>query len=122
MGIPLFMVGSMGLLARLALADHGDVPALRPNAAWLVLLGTGVWYLWLDWKVGLPTWAAFVACYVIGCALPVALLWTFSGVAIVAHVVGHYGFEHKPPAVFSTPVALFEAPAWLLAIWTGLVR
>ena len=120
-GIPLFMVATMGLLARLALGGD-ELLALRPNLAWVILAGMGIFYLRLDWKIGLPTWAGFVACYVIGCFLPVPTLWALAGLGVVLHGVGHYAFEHKPPALFSKPIAIFEAPPWLLAIWAGLLR
>ncbi|MCI0458242.1 MAG: DUF962 domain-containing protein [Gemmataceae bacterium] len=122
LGIPLLLVASLGLLSKASLAVDGAVPALRPNAAWIVLFGAGLWYVRSDWKMGLLTFAAVTACYALGSGLPAGLLWLFLGIGVVAHAVGHYGFEGKPPAVFSNPVAVLEAPVWLLATWARLYR
>jgi uncharacterized membrane protein YGL010W len=116
-GIPLLMVSTLGLLAKLS---RGQGPApLRPNLAWPVLLGGSLWYLSQDRKVGLLTSAALVAAYAAGCALPTRTLCTLSAVGSLAHTVGHYGFEHRPPVFLSRPVALLEGPAWLVAVATG---
>lgn len=121
-GHSLFLVASLGFLSKASLPVGGEVSALQPNAAWAVLLGAGLWYLCLDWKVGLGTCTAFLAGYVVGSRQPVDLLGALFGAGVVAHTVGHYGFEGKPPTLFSKPVSVLEAPAWLLATWAGLYR
>lgn len=118
-GIPVLLISSLGLLSKASLPLDWTVPALRPNAAWVVLLGAGGWYLWQDWKVGALLTAAFAGCYVLGSGLTAGLLTALFGAGVAAHAVGHYAFEGKAPAVFSSPVALLEAPAWLLSTWAG---
>jgi uncharacterized membrane protein YGL010W len=120
LGIPVLAVSSLGLLAQLAV-PLSDVPrALQPNAAWLVLLGASAWYLLLDRRVGLCAAAGLVACYAVSSALPLMVLLGLFAAGVVAHVIGHYGFEGKPPALFKSPVAVLEAPAWLLSTWAGI--
>jgi uncharacterized membrane protein YGL010W len=121
-GIPLLMVASLGLLAKASLPGWGGVPALQPNAAWVVLLGAGLWYVWLDWRIGILVIALFCGCYVAGSALSAGPLAALFAAGVVAHVLGHYGFEGKPPALLSNPVAVLEAPAWLVLTWAGLYR
>jgi uncharacterized membrane protein YGL010W len=122
LGIPLLTVASLGLLSRLALPTGAEVAALEPNAAWAVLLGAGAWYVLLDWRTGLLTLTALAGCYAAGTFLTAGVLAGLFGAGVVAHVVGHYGFEGKPPALLSNPAAVLEAPLWLLATWTGSYR
>ena len=119
-GIPLLLVASLGLLSKLALPGSAEWPALRPNAAWLLLLFAVAWYAWQDRRMGLLVGSAMVGGYAVGTPLPVGILAGLFGTGIVAHAVGHYGFEGKPPAVLSRPIAVLEAPAWLLSTWVGL--
>ena len=121
-GIPLLAVGSLGLLSKLGLESGVGVAALEPNAAWAVLLGAGVWYVLLDWRTGLLALTGLAGCYAAGTLLTAGALACVFGAGLAAHVIGHYGFEGKPPALFSNPVAVFEAPLWLLATWTGSYR
>jgi uncharacterized membrane protein YGL010W len=121
-GIPLLLVSSLGLLSKLSLHSGAEMPALRPNAGWVVLIGAGFWYGWLDLKIGSLTLALWAACYVLGSELSAVLLAVLFGIGALAHAIGHYAIEGKPPAVFSRPVAVLEAPAWLVAIGAGLYR
>jgi hypothetical protein len=72
--------------------------------------------------MGLLTIAVFAGCYVLGSGLSAGLLAGLFSAGVAAHVLGHYGFEGKPPALLSDPVAGLEAPVWLLATWLGLYR
>ena len=119
-GIPLLLVASLGLLSKLALPGSAEWPALRPNAAWLLLLFAVAWYAWQDRRMGLLVGSVMVGGYAVGTPLPVGVLAGLFGTGIVAHAVGHYAFEGKPPALFSRPIAVLEAPAWLLSTWAGL--
>jgi uncharacterized membrane protein YGL010W len=122
-GIPLLTVSLLGLLAKVHLpAAWEEEEEFRPDLAWLALAGSGLWYLWQDWKAGLVVTAALVGCYAAGRALTAVPLTALFGAGVVAHVIGHYGFEGKPPALLSKPIAVLEAPAWLLATWAGLRR
>src|SRR5437762_13775797 len=89
-GIPVLMVASLGGLSKAALPGWGGAPALQPNAAWVVLLAAGVWYLWLDWRVGILTTGLFCGCYMLGSGLSPGLLVALFGAGVAAHVLGHY--------------------------------
>jgi uncharacterized membrane protein YGL010W len=115
LGIPLLAVSALGLLTQLAFPIFDAPLALQPNIAWIVLAGVIAWYLTLDRRLGLSTAAGVLACYAVGSLLPVAVLLGLFAAGVLAHVIGHYGFEAKPPAVFKSPLAVLETPAWLLS-------
>jgi hypothetical protein len=69
---------------------------------------------------GFLTWLMLAGCYLLSSVLTTGLLCAILGAGVVAHIVGHYGFEHKPPALLSRPIAVLEAPVWLLATCAGL--
>ncbi|HEV3079632.1 MAG TPA: Mpo1-like protein [Gemmataceae bacterium] len=121
-GIPLLLISFLGLLSKLSLNSGAEMPALRPNAAWIVLIGAALWYIWLAWRIGFLTIALWAICYVLGSEVPAGQLAILFGIGVVAHVIGHYAIERKPPAVLSRPVAVLEAPVWLVAICAGLYR
>lgn len=106
-GIPALMVSSLGLLAR-------STP--RPLPTSVVAAGAALSYGRWDARAALMLTPAVAACYAIGKRLKSKQLLTLFGVGAALHLVGHYCFEHKPPAFLKRPVAAFEAPAWLLSL------
>lgn len=118
-GIPLLLISSYGLLAKLAMPVTDGNPALQPNLAWAALLVAAYWYLRADGIVGILTLGVVTACYALGSNLGAVALAAMFGAGALLHMVGHYGFEGKPPAFFERPMAVLEAPAWLIACWGG---
>jgi uncharacterized membrane protein YGL010W len=121
-GIPILLVSSLGLLAKVPFPTSGEGAVLQPDAAWVVLLVAGLWYFWVDWRIAPLVTALFVGGYLLGGALTLGPLAALFAAGVVAHVVGHFVFEGKPPALLTRPVAILEAPVWLLAVWIGLYR
>jgi len=118
-GIPFLGIAALGLLCQLSIPIGTGIAALEPNAAWLALLFAAGWYLWLGGVVGLLPLAIVIVCYVIGSLLSTVVLVVLFAAGAVAHLIGHYGFEAKPPAFFSNPLSVLAAPAWLVAILAG---
>ncbi len=118
LGIPAAAIAVFGLLSKLRVYDW-EIAGVRPDAGWVAVLIAGLWYLWCDWKTGLLPMVGLVACYLAGQTLEPWILISMLGVAALLHVVGHFGFEGKPPALLSRPIALLEAPAWLIALFAG---
>jgi uncharacterized membrane protein YGL010W len=118
-GIPFLGIASLGLLCQLSLPIGIGIAALEPNAAWPALVFAAGWYIWLGGAVGLLPLAVVVGCYVIGSLLSTVALVVLFAAGAVAHLIGHYGFEGKPPAFFSNPLSVLAAPAWLVSIIGG---
>src|SRR5437763_1666548 len=84
-GIPLFVVATMGLFSKLTWSDGEGPAALQPNAGWIALVTAGAMSLWWDWRMGLLATVVYAAGYALGSTLSVGVLWTLFGVGIVAH-------------------------------------
>jgi uncharacterized membrane protein YGL010W len=113
-GIPLLGVGSLGLLSQAAIPAGVGITALEPNLAWLAMAFAAGWYLALGRIAGLAPFAVVASCYAVGSLLSVGVLLAIFGAGVVAHFVGHFGFEGKPPATFYDPRSVLDAPAWLV--------
>lgn len=119
-GIPLAAVSALGLLSKVAWPGFDADLWLRPNLGMLVLALAGGWYLWCKPLAGLILTAIGVAGYLGGSLIPVWPLVGIAAASIVCHFIGHFGFEGRPPQLFTRPVSIIEAPVWLLAMLFGL--
>jgi uncharacterized membrane protein YGL010W len=106
-GIPLLMTSALGFLSKAI--------GRKTLPSWLVGAGAAAWYETWDRRMAVPLGVMFGACDAIGQRLSVPELGVLLAAGASLHDIGHYHFEHKPPAFFTRPVAVLEAPAWLLA-------
>lgn len=123
LGIPLLLVGSLGLLSKLGIPVN--VPGLRPDLGWAALLVAISWSLRMGGLDGVLSAGLYVAGYLLGSTLSIPILGCMTAAGVIAHLVGHFGIEHRPPALLSRPVAILEALPWLLTIaipWLGMQR
>ncbi|MCS6997296.1 MAG: DUF962 domain-containing protein [Casimicrobiaceae bacterium] len=117
-GIPLIVFALIVLLSRPMLASWAGV-IITPA---LVLAGlTLIYYLWLDWRLGL----ALAGFFVMGLALaqPIAqldtALWLGTGIALFVigwlfQFVGHY-YEGRKPAFLDDIMGLLVGPLFVAA-------
>lgn len=97
------------------------VPLGPTDLAAVLLLGIGMLYLWLDWRLGLPMLALYTACYA-GlrplAGVEAGLFWTAFAVLFVGgwifQLVGHV-FEGRRPALLDNLLQALIAPLFLLA-------
>lgn len=118
-GIPLLGVATLGLLCQLAVPVGAGVAALEPNAGQLALLVALGWYLWAGRMSGVLPFLFVAGCYLVGSLLSAWALVGLWAAGAVTHVVGHFGFEGKPPATFHDPRSVPVAPVWLLGLLSG---
>jgi uncharacterized membrane protein YGL010W len=116
LGIPLIVVGIATLLSRPAIS----LGALPLSATTVVVLGSALFYLRLDVRLGLVMTALFVAAASMGAfvaALSTAL-WLAVGlgcfvVGWIVQLVGHV-FEGRKPAFLDDLVGLLVGPLFLV--------
>lgn len=86
-----------------------------------ILIAVGVFYLWLDWRLGLPMLALYVASY-IGlrplAGAEAGFAWSLFAVLFaggwIFQLVGHV-FEGRRPALLDNLLQALIAPVFLLA-------
>lgn len=118
-GVPMVIFSLMMLLAWLKLSVP---PFFSTNFAWVVAVATSLFYVYLDWRLGLclcvilllMCWGAssivghkFYVADLIMCACLFIIGW-------IIQLVGHY-FEEKKPAFMGNALQLLIAPLFLMA-------
>ena len=111
-GIPLIMVTLYGLLLRVPLG-------MQLNLALLLIFLAGIFYVWLDWKVGVSFTLVNVGLYFFSAALPVWFLWAGFIFGWIIQFVGHIFFEKRSPSFFQNLVHIFIGPAWIFSRLAG---
>lgn len=105
-GIPMIMLTLIGMLVRVKL---GPV-----DAAMILIALASVYYLALEWKLGLAMIAVSVAMYLAGAAIPMAINVAFFILGWILQFIGHSVYEKKQPAFFRNFVHLLVGPLWIL--------
>ncbi len=105
-GIPMIMLTLIGMLVRVKV---GPV-----DAAMILIALASVYYLALEWKLGLAMIAVSVAMYLAGAALPMAVNVALFILGWILQFIGHSVYEKKQPAFFRNFVHLLVGPLWIL--------
>ncbi len=119
LGIPIIMLSLMGMLERVALF-HSE--GWQLDLAAILIVGSGIYYLALEWRLGIAMIAVSIVMYFAGAAMPMWLLvilfvtgWIFQG-------IGHAVYEKRQPAFAQNLVHLLIGPLWILNDAIGVVR
>lgn len=113
-GIPMIMLGLIGMLARVHL---GPV-----DAAMILIALSEIYYLAVEWRLGLGMLLISVGFYFLGIALP---MWANVALFVVGWIfqfIGHKVYEHKNPAFFRNFVHLLVGPLWILNGFIPVVK
>ena len=111
LGIPLIVFTLLGMLARVGL---GSVSGVRLDLAMLVILASGIYYIALDWRLGLVMVAVSIVFYVFAARLPLWLNVTLFVLGWIFQFIGHSVYEKQQPAFFRNFVHLLVGPLWIL--------
>src|SRR6266699_312712 len=82
--------------------------------AMLLIVIAEVWYLILDWRLGLLMLLALVVFWFIGIVMPLWLSIALFVLGWVFQFVGHSVYEHLQPAFFRNVTHLLVGPLWIL--------
>lgn len=110
-GIPLIMITLLGMLSRLEITS---VASFRLDAAVLLLIGVELYYLMLDWRLGMAMLGVSLIFYIAGAALPLTLNAALFAVGWILQFIGHSVYEKRQPAFFRNFVHLLVGPLWIL--------
>ncbi len=106
-GIPLIMLGGLGMLARLAVAPFVD-------AAVLLIAVAAVVYFTLDWRLAALMLVVSAAFYFAGAALPFWVNVVLFVLGWILQFVGHSVYEKRQPAFMTNALHLLVGPLWIL--------
>lgn len=78
----------------------------------------GAWYLFLDWRLGLPFLFFAVGMYSLGHALPMGAQLVGFALGWIIQYVGHLHFEKNQPAFYRNVRHFLVGPLWVFSHWT----
>ena len=106
LGIPMIMLTLLGMLARVQL---GPI-----DAAMILIALSTIYYLTLEWRLGLAMLVVSVAMYLAGAAMPLMVNVAVFVLGWIFQFIGHSVYEKKNPAFFRNFVHLLVGPLWIL--------
>ncbi len=125
-GIPLIVVSLLGLLNEVLLASCDCTLGTQRlhlfSAAFVLWAFANLFYLWLEWRLGVLMILTTLACWTMGTYLPVRALWAFFVLGWVFQLVGHAVFEKKSPAFTKNLLHILIGPVFVINYWIQIVK
>ncbi len=119
-GIPMITISVPGLFAQIVFYNPSSVDALvRFDAGVLLVLLSSLFYLFLVWKIGIPTALFALGLYGIGRSASIPVLIAVFIVGWVIQFIGHIVYEKRSPAFFTNLYHLLIGPLWVFSKWVG---
>lgn len=122
-GVPVLVLGLLGLLSYLRFGPSvlGDLLALDAGFTFCII--ASLFYLWLDWSLGLPFSLVFIGFYICGRQLMLLNAWPLLGGMFLAgwilQIIGHSQFEKRSPAILKSVEHFLIGPLWIFARLIG---
>lgn len=118
-GIPMIMLTSIGMLARVGL---GVVAGVRIDAGMVLIALAAIYYFTLEWRLAIPMLIVSIGFYLIGRWLPTSVNVVLFILGWIFQFIGHAVYEHRQPAFFRNVVHLLIGPLWILNDVIPVVR
>ena len=111
LGIPTIVLTLFGMLARVPIFDIGS---FRVDAAVVLIVLSAMYYLALEWRLGIAMLGVSIIFYIAGAALPMAVNVALFVLGWIFQFVGHSVYEKKSPAFLRNMTHLLIGPLWIL--------
>jgi uncharacterized membrane protein YGL010W len=118
-GVPMIMLGLIGMLARVTLFRAGG---MRFDAALLLIVLAELYYLSVEWRLGLGMLVVSAGFYLLGAWMPLWLNVTLFVVGWILQFIGHSVYEKRQPAFFRNVLHLLVGPLWILNGFIPVVK
>ena len=115
LGIPMIFVSLLGLTALIPISLFSG----GFDAGQLILCLAGFWYVFLDFKIGIPFVTVAAGSYFLGKTVSVPALWSVFVLGWILQGIGHYRYEKRSPAFFKNFEHLLIGPLWIFAKFVG---
>lgn len=119
LGIPMIMLTLIALLQHVPLVHAGG---WRVDAAMLVIAVAEVYYLTIEWRLGLLMLVVSAAFYALGLVMPLWLSIALFILGWILQFLGHSMYEHRQPAFFRNFLHLLVGPLWILNGFVPVVK
>ncbi|MFO0947676.1 MAG: Mpo1-like protein [Planctomycetota bacterium] len=120
-GIPLLTATIAGMLALVTAGPTWGDGLVRIDLAILAWIALSVWYVSMDWKLGVFASVIGLGFYAVGRMLPpISLPFLFVGGWIIQYI-GHGIYEKRSPAFYKNIEHLFIGPVWVFARIIGYI-
>jgi uncharacterized membrane protein YGL010W len=126
-GIPLVLFSLLGLLAQIVLwaPINGDLATetiFRIDLGLILLIIGAVFAVRIDFKLAIPFGVFTYLNYLISRHLPLGWLIVIQIIGWTLQLVGHYVYEKRSPAFFTTLSHLIIGPLWVFARMIGYYK
>jgi len=111
-GIPVIVLSLMGMLARVEIFS---IQSFRIDLAMVLILGSAVYYLALEWRLGLAMLGVSIIFYVAGAALQFSANLALFILGWILQFIGHLVYEKNRPAFAKNLAHLLIGPLWILS-------
>lgn len=122
-GVPMLILGLVGLLSYLRFGPTFLADLMALDAGLILCAIASLFYLWLDWSLGLPFSLVFLGFYICGRQLMLANAWPLLGGLFLSgwilQILGHGQFEKKSPAILKNVEHFLIGPLWIFARLIG---
>jgi uncharacterized membrane protein YGL010W len=113
-GIPVITATILGMLAHVSFGPSFAGGLVGLDLGLLLWATTTVWYLSMDWRIGLPSSAVGFLLYLVGRALPIPVLIALFVIGWIIQYIGHLHYEHNKPAFYKNFEHLLIGPVWVI--------
>ena len=114
-GIPLVLFSLLGLLAHVVLWSPSPDSLLRIDLGIILFLAAALFCLRVDFKVAIPFLLYTFLNYLLARHLALAPLIGIQVLGWIAQLYGHWVYEKKSPAFFTSLEHLFVGPMWIFS-------
>ena len=120
-GIPFIMIATLGLLSLIPLgpANIAGSPLLRVDGGSILWFLSLLFYMSLDWKIGISFSFVTLGTYFLGESIPWPGLIALFVVGWILQLVGHAVYEKKSPAFLDNITHLLIGPIWIFSSLLG---
>jgi uncharacterized membrane protein YGL010W len=121
-GIPFVLFSLLGLLSHITLWAPTLQSLFKIDLGFILFLSGAIFSMRVDYKLGIPFSLYAYLNYLIAQNIPVAFLIAIQVVGWFLQLWGHFRYEKKSPAFFTSLEHLFIGPMWIFAWMIGYYR
>ena len=121
-GIPFVLFSLLGLLSHGVLWTASQESLFPVDFGVILAVAGGIYSIRVDWKLGIPFFLYTYVNYLFARHLSLNLLIALQIAGWIFQLFGHFYYEKKSPAFFTSLEHLFIGPMWIFAWAIGYYK